>query len=661
MQNLLNDLKELLQQDDRLVADGQLLKNKITELSLQLDSALIKLLLSHPGIKRSFFQEVGNIVVFDKIKFQKFVNNKAFLPDSYTAFKNKIGLTTTADAFIAESKEVVLAWPYKDCVLAGGQTKEEAKQEEIFWNETLAPDEIDRLLSPKVLTNFKKYDKSGVQQIKTLSGEENFLIKGNNLLVLHSLLPTYAGKIKLIYIDPPYNTGNDSFGYNDKFNHSSWLTFMKNRLEAAKRLLHPEGALFIQIDDQEMAYLKVLCDEILGRENFKECISVKNGSESGVNAINVMRGEQLFKVKEHILYYAKNNKLHRFKPVYVKAISFNKSYRLEVKKENNQYRVADIYKETLTRLFNQDNLRGLTNEQKHIFNAAFEEYCLEHNQHIYALKSDIQKSGDTFKTFATANKPKELVEEYTTADGRVTLVYKGGMLTPLKERIVEENGTRYYGTLISDFWWDIGATPASEGNVELKSGKKPEKLLKRIIALCTDENDIVLDFFLGSGSTAATALKMNRRFIGIEQLSYGENDSIKRLQNVINGDQTGISRDRDIDWKGGSSFVYAELKTLNEQFVREILAAAAEEELKVLLNKIMQEGFVHYQVKEAPLNEIETGFNLLSFAEKKQFLQEILDKNLLYLPLSEIEDQDFAVDTLTQNLNKVFYQHVSSG
>ena len=661
MQNLLNDLKELLEKDNRLVAEGQLLRNKITELSLQLDPTLLNLLLSHPNIKKSFFQEVGEVVVFDKVKFQKFVNNKAFLPDSYTAFKNKIGLTAADDTFLSENKAVVLTWPYKDSVLAGGQTKEDTKREEIFWNETLAPDEIDRLLSPKVLTNFKKYDQNGVHAIETLSGEENYLLKGNNLLVLHSLLPVFAGKIKLIYIDPPYNTGNDSFGYNDKFNHSSWLTFMKNRLEVAKKLLHPEGALFIQIDDKEMAYLKVLCDEIFGRENFKESIAVKNSSESGVNAINVMRGEQLFKVKEHILYYAKNNQIHRFKPVYVKAIAFNKSYRLEVKKENGQYTVTDIYKETLLRLFNQDNLRGLTNEQKHIFNAAFEEYCLAHNQHIYALKSDIQKSGDAFKTFAAANKKKEQVEEYTTADGRINLVYKGGMVTPLKERIVEENGIKYYGTLISDFWWDIGATPAAEGNVELKAGKKPEKLLKRIIALCTDENDIVLDFFLGSGSTAATALKMKRRFIGIEQLSYGDNDSIKRLQNVINGDQTGISQDQNINWKGGSSFVSAELKTLNEQYIQEIMAATTEEELQVLLGKILREGFVHYQVKEAPINELETGFNLLSFTEKKQFLKDILDKNLLYLPFSEIDDQDFKIDLLTKNLNQAFYRNVSPG
>ena len=169
------------------------------------------------------------MLVFDKVAFQSFVSNKQFLPDSYTAFKNKIGLTANHE-YLTESKEVVLAWPYKDCVLEGGQTKEDQKRNEIFWNETLAPDEIDRLFAPKALTNFKKYDKDGEQEVENINLGDNLIIKGNNLLALHSLKKQYAGKVKLIYIDPPYNTGSDGFGYNDSFNHSTWLTFMRNRL-----------------------------------------------------------------------------------------------------------------------------------------------------------------------------------------------------------------------------------------------------------------------------------------------------------------------------------------------------------------------------------------------------------------------------------------------
>jgi len=233
MQNLYDNLKELLQKDERLVVDGKLLKNKIIELALAMDASLLKLLLTDAAIKKHFFTDVSGVLVFDKIKFQKFISNKQFLPNSYTAFKNKIGLTVN-DEYISESKDVVLAWPYKDCVLEGGQSKEDAKRNEVFWNETLAPDEIDQLLSPKVLTNFKKYDKKGEHKVSELSFDDNLVIKGNNLLVLHTLLKVYRGKIKLIYIDPPYNTGNDSFLYNDSFNHSAWLIFIKNRLEVAK-------------------------------------------------------------------------------------------------------------------------------------------------------------------------------------------------------------------------------------------------------------------------------------------------------------------------------------------------------------------------------------------------------------------------------------------
>ncbi|HNV31151.1 MAG TPA: site-specific DNA-methyltransferase, partial [Cyclobacteriaceae bacterium] len=255
MQNLLNELTELLSKDDRLVVDSKLLKNKITELALAMDSELIKLLLKNKNIKKHFFTDIEGILVFDKIKFQRFVSNKEFLPDSYTAFKNKIGLVNEQSDYITNSQEVVLAWPYKDCVLEGGQTKEDQKRDEIFWNETLAPDEIDRLLAPKVFTGWKRYDAKGEHELsgkeKLDFNDENLIIRGNNLLALHSIYKRFAGKINLIYIDPPYNTGNDSFRYNDSFNHSTWLSFMKNRLTIAKNLLTADGSIFIQIDNNE--------------------------------------------------------------------------------------------------------------------------------------------------------------------------------------------------------------------------------------------------------------------------------------------------------------------------------------------------------------------------------------------------------------------------
>ena len=267
MQNLLTELTSLLKHDERLVVEGKLLKNKIIELALQLDPTLIGMLLSHASIKKHFFQEVNKVQVFDKIRFQKFVSNKAFLPDSYTAFKNKVGLLDD-DEFISGGNEVVLAWPYKDCVLEGGQTKEDAKRDELFWNETLAPDQIDRLLQPKAIGHVEFYNKDKTEKINTFNGLNNLLIRGNNLLALHSLKKVYANKVRLIYVDPPFNTGNDTFSYNDKFTHSTWLTFMKNRLEIAKELLAPDGSIFVHLDHNEAHYCKILMDEIFGREHF---------------------------------------------------------------------------------------------------------------------------------------------------------------------------------------------------------------------------------------------------------------------------------------------------------------------------------------------------------------------------------------------------------
>lgn len=228
MNSLYSTLIEVLKQKtDFFSESGELLRNAVYEAAMKMDSALIKLLLNNETTKKRFFTDIDGILVFDKIGFGWVINNKEFLPDSYTRFKNKIGLVDESGSFISSSDNVELVFPYKDCVLEGGQTKEDQKRSEIFYNETLAPDEVDRLLYPKVLTNAKKYSVNGVENITNFSTTDNLIIKGNNLLSISSLLQKFAGKIKLIYIDPPYNTGTDTFSYNDKFNRSSWLTFMK--------------------------------------------------------------------------------------------------------------------------------------------------------------------------------------------------------------------------------------------------------------------------------------------------------------------------------------------------------------------------------------------------------------------------------------------------
>ncbi len=203
-QNLYLELEKTLREESEYCTeDGVLIKNAIVEAALSMRPRLLKLLLGNDCIKRHFFTDIEGVLVFDKVKFQKFVMNKQFLPDSYTIYKNKIGLATEEGNYIADSREIVLSWPYKDCILEGGQTKEEAKRKEIFYNEILAPDDINRLTEPKVLNNFVRYDKQGNTKPSSVSTDDNFVIKGNNLLVLYSLMIKYQGKVNFIYIDPP--------------------------------------------------------------------------------------------------------------------------------------------------------------------------------------------------------------------------------------------------------------------------------------------------------------------------------------------------------------------------------------------------------------------------------------------------------------------------
>ena len=194
------------------------------------------------------------------------------MPDSYTRFKNKIGLAKEDDSLLSSSNRVCLVFPYKDCVLEGGQTKEDQKRSEIFYNELLAPDEIDRLLDPKAFTGARKYTADGETPVAGLSEDDNLIIKGNNLLGLYSILPRFEGRIRCIFIDPPYfflaTKPSDTFSYNSNFKLSTWLVFLRNRLQAAHRLLAPDGILYMSISDEGAHYLKVMTDEIFSMENF---------------------------------------------------------------------------------------------------------------------------------------------------------------------------------------------------------------------------------------------------------------------------------------------------------------------------------------------------------------------------------------------------------
>ena len=665
--NLFHELEKLLRMESRYCSeDGKLLKNAIVEAALALRPDLIKLLLSHEGLKNNFFTEVDGVLVFDKVRFQKFVMNKRFLPDSYTSFKNKIGLANEDEDFVAESRQVVLSWPYKDCVLEGGQTKEDAKRNEVFWNEILAPDEINRLTEPKVLTNFVKYDNEGEQVPTSVSSQDNYIIKGNNLLVLKSLQKSYKESVKMIYIDVPYNTGNDSFGYNDTFNHSTWLTFMHNRIEAAIPLLRKDGLLILQCDDHEQAYIKVLLDGF-HQLSFLNCIAVKMSEASGVKMNHAK--SRFPKLKEYLLVYTMPN-FREFECVDKYAIA-------EWDRENNIF-LKGLTKENREILISITEKAENTTEDVEIANNILKNVKiipLSKAIQEFDVKPDIKEKWlfeNSYRIIKTAGSSSlaslvKCFKTIPTQDIASALSKKNALFFYICNFNRETKQPRLQVIFADeniyknpcDFWQDIKTTGAiaDEGDVKLENGKKPEKILHRLIKMCSQKGDLILDFFGGSGTTAAVALKMGRKFISCEQLDEHIGLMRTRLKNVVNGDPTGVSTLEDVNWQGGGSFVYCELATANQRFVDEIVKAESTDELKRIWEDIQDSGFLSWKVEPKTFNENVKEFEALSLDEQKFFLMECLDKNLLYIPLSEINNKEFEVSDSDKKLNAEFYEY----
>jgi adenine-specific DNA-methyltransferase len=625
MQNLLTELQSLLVQDQRFVIDGNLFKNKIVECVLNLDEGLIALLLKSETIKKHFFTKVGDVLVFDKIKFQKFVSNKQFLPDSYTAFKNQIGLVS-GDDYISDSKDVVLAWAYKDCVLEGGQTKEEQKRNEIFWNETLAPDEIDRLLSPKVFTNFKRHTKNGVEEITELHDNENYIIKGNNLMALHSLDKVFGEKIKMIYIDPPYNTGSDGFNYNDSFNHSTWLTFMKNRLTVAQRLLTKDGIIFISCDDREFAYLKVLTDEIFGRENFITSLIWRKKAGGGNDSTDIAVEH------EYILTYRKKT---------------NGIYKIPLNKEAlKNYKYSDSKVSTHGKYCTKDlNDPSLQDSQ----GLHFDIKCPDGS----ILKGSENQWKCTKETFLDRLNDDRII--FKQINGEYKVHYKIYLNEEKGKLKYDKNGNIIQkGRNLSSILYDVALN--KEGNQNLKEMfdneypfdyPKPVNLIKTLIRVATKDSDYVLDFFAGSGTTAQAILEVNdedetsRKFILVEQMDYVKTVTAQRIKNFLTK--------KNCD----SNFIYLELKEIYADLIVKIQKANGTEEINRLSSEIrtlLDKFNIEYSQFDVE------SFENFDLGTMKKIVFDMIDKNQYYVPLSEINDRTYQISSMDKSLNKYFYQ-----
>ncbi|MSR78666.1 MAG: site-specific DNA-methyltransferase [Candidatus Taylorbacteria bacterium] len=665
IQNIFNEVGALLKKDKRLLdKEGEIIKNTLIEFIIKLDIDLITLLSKNKTAKQAFFVQVDGLLVFDKQKFLDFVNMSEFLPKSYTAFENQIGLASNK-SLLANSSEVVLAFPYKDCVLEGGQEKVDEKRDEVFFNTTLAPDEIDRLRAPKALVNWKKYDEKGEHELKQWDGKDNLVLRGNNLFALYSLLPKYRGKVKLIYIDPPYNTGSDDFMYNDKFNHSTWLVFMKNRLEIAKELLQSDGSIFISLDDSEVHYCKVLADEIFGRENYLSSIAYQRSGSAGLG----QGGKFVVNTAESILVYAKNKidfvayNLDGGVPLEEKHMKrYNGVLENEGKKtllhslqSKSNGEDVKIYKHTGYKI-SSISLATFEKNKNDILKKYFENFDKIFRLNIPQVENQFQHSLIQKMT------DNELYSvEYTASRGKskdkaiTNFYYKKQLIAWLKSSAYIKENEIIKTNKLTDFWahGDIPkADLANEGGVTLSRGKKPEQLLKRIIDLASQEGDLILDYHLGSGTTCAVAHKMGRRYIGVEQLHYGDNDAISRLQNVIRGDKSGVSK--GANWKGGGSFVYAELFELNAKYVTELDKAKTTKVILDVYQKMKDEAFFRYEVDFTKFDE--KTFAKLNLNEQKKILLDCLDANHFYVNYSDIDDATFKINPKDKLSNKEFYK-----
>lgn len=581
---------------------------KVKDSADKIDPKLIALLADHEETKEKFFTKIKDVYVFNINDFKFFLDENK-INNSYTQYANQIGLSDGPD-FLKDRGEVVLGFPYKDCVLEGGQSTEEgmdtyfefsdkskkyeektAKRSEVFFNQVLAHDEIDRLFDKKALVNWKRHTKDSgkdgvavkyIERNEDGAIKENFVIKGNNLLALHSLKSEFAGKIKLIYIDPPFNTGKDTFVYNDKFTRSTWLTFMKNRLEVAKDLLTDDGNIFIHIDINQSHYLKVLCDAVFDESNFVEELIWSYGSPSGGRAA----GAKPVNIHDYILHYTKNYQRRKQNKIY---IPYSEKY------IEDWFKYADSDGRRYQR-----RMRGYDADGK----AQWEKQYLDESKGI----------------------------PLSTVWNDIKQVYAD-------PRAYKENQSQH-----------------TELKKDFTGGQKPEALIKRLIEMTTDEGDFVLDYHAGTGTTLSVAHKMKRHWIGIEQMDYIHDLPESRLKEVVKGEQTGISK--LVNWKGGGSFIYCELAEWNESAKTEINGAKDYKALEKMFDTLYEKYFFNYNVKIKEFKEKvlkEENFKKLTLDEQKRMFLTMLDLNQMYVQESEMGDKRFAVSKEDQKLTKAFY------
>jgi adenine-specific DNA-methyltransferase len=387
---------------------------------------------------------------------------------------------------------------------------------------------------------------------------ENMLIHGDNLLALKALEQKFAGKIKCVYIDPPFNTGaridadGNEVGYEDGVEHSIWLQLMAERIKIIHSLLRNDGALFIHLDDNEVDYCRVMTDEIFGRKNFMNRITVDSRSPSAFSTVN----PGVFKAAEYILFYAKCRESLVENPIRVERPP-DYAYDKFITNIEDNYRnwkyvtVADAFQKAQEEKKQQRPQTVITNYHK---------FIVENAHRIFRLTA-ISDTGAGKETVALKHESiakRDVFFKLQRAARDDIFILNGQQMSFYSKNVTFIDGKKCASKMLTDIWEDIAWEGiANEGNVRFKKGKKPERLIKRCLELSTSIGDLVLDSFLGSGTTAAVAHKMGRRWIGIEFGEHCYSHCVPRLKEVVDGDQGGISK--AVGWQCGGGFKFYEL------------------------------------------------------------------------------------------------------
>lgn len=620
----------VLKSDKRFVAeDGTFLRNAVYEAAMKMDQGLIRLLLSNEDTSARFFADVDGVKVFDKMGFAWVINNRQFLPDSYTRFKNKIGLVDGSEQMLATSGEVELVFPYKDCVLEGGQTREDQKRQEIFYNETLAPDEVDCLLYPKVFSGAKRYTKDGTEEINQFSESDNLIIKGNNQ-VISSLLKRYEGRVKCVYIDPPYNpTSNaNTFAYNNSFNRSTWLVFMKTRLQMAKRFLTSDGVLIVAIDKNEQPRLQILIEEIFPEYDV-DCITVIHNPRGTI-------GTNFSYTHEYAIFVTPKGK----KTICSRTLSEDEIEWSPLRNWGGESLRTDAKNCFYPIIVKDEKIIGFGDVADDAFHPT----------------SQTEQHGDKYYIYPIDTKGIERKWRYArqTVETIFDLLRVKKTRTGYDIEIGKNFGT--YKTVWTDSKFD-----ASVNGTQLLKDLVPNTVFSYPKSLYTviecvnsvvkeDKDALILDFFGGSGTTGHAVMEINkqdgghRRFILAEQMDYVETDTLVRNLNVLK------------EIAPESTIAFFQLAKLNQTIVEEIEAATDDAILSDIYGRMVKSGFISYKVNPADIDAAADDYSALALDDKKRFLMEILDKNLLYVNYCDIDDEEFGISDEDKAFTRSFYR-----